>query len=110
MHDLKFALRQLARSRGFTAIAVLTLALVLGACTAIFSVVNSVLLRPLDYPEPDRLVVLKETTCRNTRNSPSRRPISSIGKSRRNPSRLSSPPPAPRSISRATASRSGSSA
>jgi putative ABC transport system permease protein len=58
--DLRYGVRQLSRSPGFTALAMLTLALGIGATTAVFSVINPVLLRPLPYPHPERIMTLWE--------------------------------------------------
>ncbi len=60
-HDLHFGLRMLATHRGFAAVAILTLALGIGANTAIFSVVNATLIRPLPYPNANRLVLVWES-------------------------------------------------
>ena len=60
VHDLRYAVRSLRRSPGFAAVGVLTLAVGIGASTAIFTAIQGVLLRPLPYSDPDRVVFIQE--------------------------------------------------
>ena len=64
-NDLRFAIRMFLKNPGFTAVTVLTLAFGIGATTAMFSFVNAILLRPLPYPDPDRVVMVFENHLTN---------------------------------------------
>jgi putative ABC transport system permease protein len=81
VQDIRFGIRSLLKQPGFFAVAVITLALGIGANTAIFSVVNAVLLRALPYRDADRLVILWEKNQRTEQNTISR-PTSLLGKTR----------------------------
>ena len=69
LHDIRFALRGFRHNPGFTFAALLTLALGIGANAAIFSVIDAALLHPIPFPEPDRLVTLRQQTEHEHRNS-----------------------------------------
>src|SRR2546430_15882238 len=67
--DVRYAFRGLRKTSGFTLVAVLTLAIGIGGTTAVFSVVNGILLRPLPYPDQDRLVALSNVYASRPENS-----------------------------------------
>ena len=107
--DTKFALRQLRRSPGFAVTAVLTLALGIGANTAIFTLIDSIMLRPLPYPHQERLVRISGTD-EQGRPSSQTSPRDGFGRGRSTRSRSSRSPDMPRTQNRmwpATISRSG---
>src|SRR6201994_4712111 len=91
LNDFRYSLRTLSKMPGYTMVALLVLALGIGANTAIFSVVNSVVLRPLPYPHSDRLALIWETDLKDgiKREGPAPRDrISSTGESKAGRSRI----------------------